>query len=155
VLDLDKSGPDFGSRALSALIADGAKLHGLNVTLNYIEYNWSDVAVLKRTIDKIEKDAVVAASSEAGLFEYGSDHDIIANLKAIRRGTPEDTFMVGSVIRDEINTRVARKSTNIVIRPFRLEVFKTLIGGAGWAVDRMTGGTPIHHIVSLKKVEGF
>jgi hypothetical protein len=39
VLDLDTAGPTFGARALAALQAEGAPLHGLDIRLTHVPYD--------------------------------------------------------------------------------------------------------------------
>src|SRR4051794_8681714 len=73
ILDRDPVGPSFGVRALAALRAEGAPLHGLEILLKIVEYDWTDVTRLRDVIDRINAaDDVVVGSSEGGLFEYGS-----------------------------------------------------------------------------------
>ena len=43
--------------------------------------------------------AVVAGSSEGGLFEYGSDGEIIENLRLFHAATAADAVMTGTVTR--------------------------------------------------------
>jgi hypothetical protein len=38
-------------------------------------------------------------SSEGGLYEYGSDAEVVANLSVIAARAPEGTFVVGSFTR--------------------------------------------------------
>ena len=107
-------------------------------------------------IDRIEADgAVVAGSSEGGLFEFASDEEIVANLKALRLGTPEDCVMVGPVVRDAatLDPRL-RVMEHVPGRPavrfVGLDVFGRLAGAAGWTVARSLDG-PMHQVVSLRK----
>ncbi len=84
VFDLDAAAPRFGARALEALRAPGAPLHDLDITLIHTKYDWLDVFPLRELLKEIHHEhAIVAASSEGGLFEYGTDTEIIANLKTL------------------------------------------------------------------------
>src|SRR5262249_55092524 len=96
VLDAQEDGPTFGARALLALAAPGAPLHGLDVQFQHQAYDWNQTAPLARLLaDLAACGAVIAASSEGGLFEYGTDDAIVANLTALARaGVP---IVAGSV----------------------------------------------------------
>ena len=155
VLDLDAEGPHFGARALAALAAEGAPLAGATATLRHVEYNWADPSGLRQAIAEIEPGAVVAGSSEGGLFDYGTDGEIVANLGVLRDGTPDDFVMTGSVVRDENSMDPRLRATTRAagmpaIRYLGLEAFSRLAGKAGWVVDRVIDSLA-HHAVSLKK----
>ncbi|HWR53067.1 MAG TPA: hypothetical protein VN428_18290 [Bryobacteraceae bacterium] len=155
VLDLDREGPQFGSRALAALLADGAPLAGLSATLDAVEYNWADASRLRQVLDGIEPGAAAVGSSEGGLFDYGSDEQIVANLAALREGTPPEFVMVGSVVRD-VNTLDPRLRATVqpgarpLIRYLGLDAFRPLARQAGWAIERVIDSVA-HHAVSLRK----
>lgn len=156
VFDLDPDGPHFGARALDALLAEGAPLHGLAAELNDHPYDWADPRVLRERIDGFAgQDVVAAGSSEGGLFEYATDAEIQANLETLRQGTPADFFMVGPVVRDAgtLDPRL-RSSENVPGRPairyLGLERFGALACNAGWEIERSLDG-PMHQVVCLKK----
>jgi hypothetical protein len=157
VLDLDAEGPTFGKRALDALRAEGAPLHGLTIAFEHIAYNWSDSAVLRRTIDEFAlAQAVVAGSSEGGLFEFATDADIVANLQVLRVGTPDDCVIVGPVVRNAATLDPRLQATEHVagrpgIRYIGLDAFQQLANEAGWTIARSLDG-PMHQVVSLNKV---
>ncbi|HEY6477179.1 MAG TPA: hypothetical protein VI456_11405, partial [Polyangia bacterium] len=100
VLDQDHDGPAFGARALAALTAAGAPLNGLDAKLLATRFNWSDPGPLGHLLRGIrEEGSIAVASSEGGLFEYGTDDDIGAALACLRDEAPADFAMVGSVTR--------------------------------------------------------
>ena len=157
VFDLDAEGPHFGERALQALMADGAPLHGLQACFDYIPYNWSQPALLQEYVARLDLGhAAVAGSSEGGLFEYASDDDIIANLLVLRAATPSDCVLVGPVVRNAqtLDPRL-KDSENLAGRPairyIGLEAFEKLANQAGWCIDRHLDG-PMHQVVSLKQI---
>lgn len=156
VLDLDREGPSFGARALAALLEEGAPLHGLEATFEFIEYNWADTTVLRKLLDRIDApNAVAAGSSEGGLFEFASDGEIVENLKALHGGTPDDFVMVGPVVRDATTLDPRLRATEHVegrpaIRFIGLDAFGKLAHNAGWMIDRSLDG-PMHQVVSLRK----
>lgn len=96
VFDAHKDGPAFGARALVALTASGAPLHGIEVQFQHDAYDWNDTAPLARLLAGLAgHGTITAASSEGGLFEYGTDDAIVANLTALARaGVP---VVAGSV----------------------------------------------------------
>jgi hypothetical protein len=158
VLDIDSAGPSFGARALASLLAEGAPLHGLTASFEYVPYNWADVSGLRRVLDAIGDGAVVVGSTEGGLFDYGSDQQIVANLAALRDGTPADMVMTGSVVR-EANTMdkrlrstasTASAGSRPATRYLGLNAFRPLAESAGWTIERVLDSVA-HHAVSLRK----
>jgi hypothetical protein len=86
VFDAHEDGPTFGARALLALSAPEGPLQGLKVQFQQHPYDWNDTAPLARLASGLAaRGAIIAASSEGGLFEYGTDDAIIANLTALAR----------------------------------------------------------------------
>jgi len=137
VLDGDRHGPAFGARALQALQAPGAPLAGLDITFEHHRYDWRDVAALAPVLDAARREgAQLAVSSEGGLFEYGSDDDILANLHALRRGDVDDVFVVGSVTRDDELIQTLKLTSTAATKPRGLTVFAALVARAGWHITR-------------------
>src|SRR5262249_12130762 len=61
-------------------------LHGLEVQFQHHAYDWNDTAPLARLLGSLAaRGAIIAASSEGGLFEYGTDEAVVANLTALAR----------------------------------------------------------------------
>ena len=116
-LDLDTAGADFGARSLASLQAEGAPLHGLQISFHHTPFNWSDPAELRDLKGLFEDEqSVLSASSEGALFEYGSDEDITGNLQVLNGLTPADTVVAGSVTRaDEIGLKL--NGTGVGSRP--------------------------------------
>ncbi len=99
VLDRNPDGAYFGANALQVLKSDAGPLGGLDISLSPRDYDWSEPQSLRALIDEIRKDGgVIGASSEGGLFEYGSDGAIIANLGILHEGA---RFVAGSVTNDD------------------------------------------------------
>jgi hypothetical protein len=135
VLDGDEHGPAFGGRALLALRARGAPLSGLELALERIPYDWRKAAALERVVAAVRvAGALCIGSSEGGLFEYGSDADVLANLRALAP-LGRDFRMVGSVTRDDETIRTLKLTSTAATRPRGLEVFRALIAQAGWRVQ--------------------
>lgn len=138
VLDADADGPTFGARALAALLAEGGPLHGLDVALEHLRYDWREVGELRRRL-RVAEDAgaIVATSSEGGLFEYGSDEEIEANLRALRTSAPGHRAVVGSVTRADSPAHHVKTATRVATRPRTLDQFTALAHRAGWTVSRV------------------
>ena len=152
VLDKDQAGPHFGARALEALLAKDAPLHGLDIVMKHLDYDWTKPSSLRAILEsRGTKDAIAAGSSEGGLFEYGTDHDIVSNLEVLRESTGEDFVMVGSVFRDEDVPRKIRDMGNLTLRTLGLEAFKKLAARAGWTVNRTFEGNSLYHVVGMTK----
>ncbi|WP_224369830.1 hypothetical protein [Hyalangium versicolor] len=151
VLDPDESGPAFGARAIAALRAEGGPLRELDVSFRRVHYDWRDVEPLRKLLRDSELgDAVVGCSSEGGLFEYGSDEEIVTHLEALRLGTPGDSLVVGSVTRGDGPTKFAQEFT---IRPRTLEAFRALVLRARWEVAKVIT-RPFSYNVSLRRISG-
>ncbi|HEY1765900.1 MAG TPA: hypothetical protein VGF85_13330 [Opitutaceae bacterium] len=132
VLDLESNAPDFGRRALAALSATGGPLHGADIGFEHIRYDWSDPAGLARLMDGLAAGAVIAASSEGGLFEYGTDEAILANLRTLAAGARDGMFVVGSVTRDDRAVTGSRSFMTIPVIPRGMPRFGELLAQAGW-----------------------
>ena len=152
VLDLENEGPDFGRRALAALQSDGAPLRGLKIEYQFITYNWSDAKTLRELLAGLGAgNGVFAASAEGGLFDYGSDEEIVANLEILLAGTPADTLVVGTIGRpDGPALHLHRGVSRGTARPRSLEVFGALARRGGWSVDKVIE-RPFSHNFRLKK----
>lgn len=138
VLDLDDDGPAFGVRALDALRAPGASLSGVDIDFRHLTYDWSQTGRLREALDDLRaSDAGCAISSEGGLFEYGSDAEILSNLETLHAGTAPDAIAVGSVTRDGEPVRAAQTTNRVSTHPRTLEAFERLAAQAGWIVHRV------------------
>ena len=153
--DLNTAGPNFGARALDSLVDEGSPLHGLQVSFNHVDYNWSDPAALRNLARSFEDgQGVMAASSEGALFEYGTDEDIAGNLQALHDVTPADTIVAGSLTRaDDLGVRAngAGLGSRAAIQFRSLEAFKALIMRSGWKITKSID-RPLSHDLIMKKV---
>lgn len=136
VLDGDGDGPAFGERALAAW-RDGGPLDGVDVRFERRPYDWNDTSPLERVLTEArDEDAVVVASSEGGLFEYGTDDAVSRNLRALREGTRGRIAVVGSVTRDDEPTRRMVRTSTAALVPRGLSNFRALAQRAGLDVTR-------------------
>jgi len=133
VLDPDTEGPEFGARALEALLRDGP-LRGLEVRFEHIPYSWKDASTLADLVRRSSSpDALIAASSEGALFEYGDDSTILPNLEALR--TVDNVMLVGgTVTRADPLTRDFMTTSRFKLVPRTAEEFARLAGQARFAV---------------------
>jgi hypothetical protein len=133
VFDTQQDGPTFGARALDALTAPGGPLHGLEVQFQHHAYDWNDTAPLARLLAGLAaRGAIIAASSEGGLFEYGTDDAVVANLTALAKaGVP---IVAGSVTSSsEVRKRIIAE-TRLRLFARGLEGFAPLAERSGYAV---------------------
>lgn len=130
VLDTAEAGAYFGRNALHALQDQGRKLVGLDISFEHLPYDWNDTTVLSNLLAGLT--GVVTACSEGGLFEYGNDEAIVANLSALK--TANVKFVAGSVTRaDEARRRLAEGSpVKLILRG--VEVFRPLAERTGLGV---------------------
>src|SRR5580704_1030533 len=136
IMDLDERGPAFGSRALDALGADGAPLSGVSIRFRHFRYEWSCTERLRDALEELRaSDAACGISSEGGLFEYGSDEDIVSNLRVLHAGTARDSIVVGSVTRDGRPVRASLIANRVSTRPRTIEAFRALAEKGGWIVQ--------------------
>jgi hypothetical protein len=134
VLDGDAHGPAFGARALAALQASGAPLAGLDAEFVAVPYDWREASGLTPVIDAARREgAWCIGSSEGGLFEYGSDRDVLANLRALAV-LDDDFCMVGSVTRDDEVIRTLKLTSTAATLPRGLQVFSALVADSGFRV---------------------
>lgn len=149
VLDVDDAGPRFAGRALDALRTPDAPLAGLDTELRHLAYDWRDPARLPVAGDG-EAAPLVACSSEGGLFEYGSDPDILANLRALRDRTAPDSVMVGTICRADGPAAEMNRRSRAALHLRTLEAFSELARTAGWQVTR-TAPVPLAWCVLLER----
>lgn len=135
VLDPDTAGPEFGARALEALLRAGP-LHGLEVHFEHIPYSWQEASKLAALVREASSpDAVIAVSTEGALFEYGDDATVLPNLEALR--TVDNVLLVGgTVTRDDPLTRNFLTTSRFKLVPRTPEEFARLAGQARFAVTQ-------------------
>lgn len=139
VFDLDQQGPEFGAHAFEALQAPSGPLNGVRLRFRHYPYNWAEPDQLRQFLGLpgLQR-SVCAVSSEGGLFEYGSDEEIVGNLATLLELTPADTVVVGSACRSSELTRV-HSGIGVTLRPRTTEAFRDLVDRSGWKVDRVIG----------------
>lgn len=115
ILDVDPAGPSFGANALTALTATGAPLAGVDVGLKHTPCDWRDLDTIRAALAAIPAEAAVAASSEGGLFDYGSDSEIIDVLGVLR---PRALWVAGSATGVDRTSQLLQRAnpTRVVMR---------------------------------------
>jgi hypothetical protein len=137
VFDVDAAGPAFGARALSALRAEGRALAGVDIRFSHESYDWNAPALLgDRVREASARGAVIAASSEGALFEYGSDSAIVTNLAALRGGGHGAMLVVGSVTRADMRKIPATTPRGYALVPRGIGGFTPLAQRGGFALAR-------------------
>ena len=136
LFDQDHAGPAFAANALAALTAPGAPLAGVDVALTHVPHRWEDVAALRGQLPRLSTDAVIAASSEGGLFNYADDETVRANLAVLRETLPPDAGIVGTLSPPESFADDSPVEKRIAICLRALEPFRALATGAGWRIER-------------------
>jgi hypothetical protein len=151
VMDLDDKGPAFGARAISALTGPGAPLEDLGIEARHFHYEWSKADRLRKLLKELHASkAACGISSEGGLFEYGSDEEIVANLEALHSGTAEDAFVVGSVTREGGPARASLIANGVSTRPRTMEGFRRLAGRADWVLHEVVERPFSFHVRLVK-----
>jgi hypothetical protein len=136
VLDIDAAGPKFGEAALQAISENGGPLNHFFCTFRHIRYDWANTDDLQPLLQELRSsNALAVCSSEGGLFEYGSDEEILANLRALR-DSKSVSAVVGSVTRADEPTTMLHQTGGAAVRPRGLPAFATLAQKAGWNVTR-------------------
>jgi hypothetical protein len=133
VLDSRSEGPAFGRNALAALSAADGPLHGLDIAFTHQPYDWNDrtpLAQLARDLDA--QHAIVAVSSEGGLFEYGDDDAIVGNLRTL--SDARVPLVAGSVTSaSDIRKRMLAQ-TKFRLFPRGIEGFAPLAQQGGYVI---------------------
>jgi hypothetical protein len=137
VLDAQDDGPFFGANALRALMQSTAPLHGVDVDFQHQAYDWNTTEPLSQLVGRLmSQDGIVAASSEGGLFEYGSDAAIVANLQALAADKTGVRFVAGSVTSSSEIRKKMIAETKFKLHPRGTEGFAPLAASAGYDIVR-------------------
>jgi hypothetical protein len=152
VLDPDGEGPRFGASALERLREPGGPLAGTDLAFRHQPQAWSDTTALATELETIgAREAFCAASSEGGLFEYGSDEEIVNALTTLAAGTASDAVLAGSVTREGEATRASHRGAEVAVRPRTLQSFNALVKDAGWIVDRTIERPLSYHVRMIRR----
>jgi hypothetical protein len=138
VLDSQQDGAFFGANALDALRADERPLTGLDIAMHYHHYDWDRPALLGSLVEQLgSAGAVIAASSEGALFEYGSDEAIVANLQALHVNGVGARLVAGSVTCADETSRQIIAETAFKLVPRGIAGFTPLATQAGFGIAKV------------------
>lgn len=98
ILDLDSFGPNFAKRCIEVLKSPGKRFRELDITVRIIPYDWSNSSEKLLILTQERSEWIQICSSEGGLFEYGSDAEIIDNLNQLYLNSPIDMKITGSLV---------------------------------------------------------
>jgi hypothetical protein len=140
VLDADAAGPAFGIRALAALMAEASPLHGLDLSMEARRYDWADTRPLAELLEGLAAGSralgggpLVAAISEGGLFDYGGDGDIAANLACLA-AAQEVSLCLGTASRADGAAGAINKASGARLFLRTMEAMTALASASGWAM---------------------
>jgi hypothetical protein len=152
VLDIDAAGPHFGAAALAAMSAPDQPLAGLDIAFTHELYDWNKRALLGDLVQRAAAQrAILAASSEGALFEYGSDDAVVANLATLRHGGRGVKLVVGSVTSADALHRQTVANTRFRLVPRGLEGFRPVAERGGFRIARIEAA-PLGDQVLLEPV---
>jgi len=120
----DGDGDGAGVDALSKMQSWKGPLAGLNIRIDHRLYDWTGMVGLEPALLEIDRhDALAAAAAGNGLFEHGTDEEILGSLAALR----EVMLIVASVTRglDEFRALVTLAGYDlgrVIERPFGTQV---------------------------------
>ncbi|RUT46599.1 hypothetical protein EJP82_12180 [Paenibacillus anaericanus] len=154
ILDIDTFGPNFAKRCIDVLMQPGERFYGLDIAVNIIHYDWSQSeAILKMSLER--SGWIQLCSSEGGLFEYGSDSDIIENLNYFFTNSSEDARVTGSLIFDRSHVNPGylgfTEFIGVQIRYLGLEGLQRILTQTSWVLEESHEIDTIYILFSLKK----
>ena len=126
-----RMGPAFAANMLAALKM--GPLGGCDIEMAHVTGSWAETGKLRDLLADVPPDAIVAAMSEGGWFEYGSDSEIAGVLKML---APRVGIVVGSVTRNDRLNQLIRRHSRAVTVPRGLERFAQLIAPTGYRIAR-------------------
>jgi hypothetical protein len=140
LLDLDQAGPQFAAQALTAWQGPGGPLEGLHAALHVQPYDWAQVRGLEAILATLPADALLLAGSEGGLFDYGTDAQILSNLRVLHAGSPADAQVCGTLTLSAGPGQLLRQGTVASVIARDLAPFAALAAEAGWRLDEQWQG---------------
>lgn len=157
ILDTDTFGPNFAKRCLDVLKLPGERFHGLDITIRAVQYNWSKPEqLLPLLLERSEW--LQICSSEGGLFEYGSDEDIIQNLNQLYTYSGNDTRVVGSLIFNKSDVCKGylgfAELTRINVRFLGLTGLNNILSKTKWVLENNINIDNVFTVFIIRKSSG-
>jgi hypothetical protein len=154
ILDIDTYGANFAKRCIEALKEPNAYFYGLDISFRHIQNNWNNTQKLLDLLSE-RKDWIQICTSEGGLFEYGSDKEIIKNLNTVYDNSGDDIQIVGSLLLDNDNINPAfielAKIAGTAGKFIGIEGLKGILKNTNWILDQITNDGTMYNIFTLKK----
>lgn len=154
ILDIDTFGPGYAKQCIEVLTGSGERFNGLDITLKTIQYDWRDSEGLMKVIPE-KSEWIQLISSEGGLFEYGSDEDIIQNLNTLYESSAANTRIFGSMIFDKENVNSGYlgfvEFTGIKIRLLGFTGLDNILAQTHWVLESSREIDSVFIVFSLKK----
>jgi len=137
VFDGDARGAGFGARALDALMAPEAPLFGIDASLDYFPYNWSQPEMLAPFLEKTQE-TISCCSSEGALLEYGTDKEIYSHLDLMKRYTQSSFSFIASASLDLVHKDMRDEAPiQLNNRYYTRESIAELVVSSGWNIARI------------------
>jgi hypothetical protein len=154
VLDIDSFGPGFAAQSIIALKKYGCLFNGLDISFRYIQYNWENTEKLTGLLSE-RTGWIQICSSEGGLFEYGSDDDILRNLDTLYCHSSDELKIAGSLLYQKgvVNPVIPAGSAmmGVTLKFLGLEGLNVILKRTGWFLDRTVGDGSIYVSFVLTK----
>jgi hypothetical protein len=154
VLDMDTFGPGFGNNCIESLKTPGQYFHLLDISFRYIKYNWNDPSGMESLLTE-RKEWITLCSSEGGLFEYGTNEDIVSNLNLLYDKTGDEMKIAGSLIKDSLTVDKGMltilEKTNINTRLLGINGLLDILTKTQWIVDHAIDDNPRYVVFTLNK----
>ena len=154
VLDMDTFGPAFGNNCIESLKTPGQYFDLLNISFRYKSYNWNNPADMESLLAE-RKEWITLCSSEGGLFEYGTDEEIINNLNLLYDQTGEEMKIAGTLIKDSSSVDrgmlTILEKTNINTRLLGMQGLQEILNKTRWVIDTAIKDNPRYVVFMLKK----
>ncbi len=139
---------------MDVLKRPGERFHGLDIHLHIVPYDWRQPEALRR-MSLERSDWIQLCSSEGGLYEYGSDSEIIENLNHFYFHSPADARVTGSLIfdREHVNRGYLgfTEFVGVKIRYLGIEGLLRILSQTSWVLEESHDIETIYTLFSLKK----
>jgi hypothetical protein len=154
VLDVDTISPHFALACIEALKALGHHFHGLDLAFQHIPHDWRATNALISLLSN-RKDCIVMCASEGGLFEYGTDQDILGNLNVLYDHAPDGMRIAGTVVHEPSKVHATvpamAKATNAGLRFLGVRGLTALLEKTGWRLERVLEKNPVYAVFTLHR----
>ncbi len=155
ILDLDSFGPNFAKQSLRVLKSPGQRFEGLDISVRIIPYDWSNPSEKPAMLTQERSEWIQICSSEGGLFEYGSDAEIIDNLNQLYLNSPIDMKITGSLVFTKENVNpgflAGAELLGINMNFLGLTGLKRILAQTKWVLESTQDIEAIYVVFTLRK----